>query len=162
MRSIQHEILSNLPTDEAVPVLYWLCAECPITLFSICLPAMLPLGRHLANNYFSPLMSRISSLLGSNGGRSALRSRNGDFQKVKPGPSGIRMRAANRSGKFRDHTDGEIESVQSVASSRSILHLSPNQDYHKASAHGGDPGRNGHHDVPHQAIRVDNDIDVSW
>ncbi|KAI1771756.1 hypothetical protein F4818DRAFT_428963 [Hypoxylon cercidicola] len=146
-------------TYEGVPALYWLCAESPITLFSICLPAMLPLGRYLANNYFSPLMSRISSLLSSNGSCSGLRSRNGDFQKVQPDPSGIRMRAVNRSGKFRDTTEGDIESVQSIASSRKILHLSPNQHNHEASAHGGNPGN---HDVPDQAIRVDNDINVSW
>lgn len=71
------------------------------------------------------------------------------------------MRAVNCLGKFREPRSGEVESVQSLASDRKILHLSPNQDYHKASAHGGDPGHSVT-DVPDQAIRVDNDIDVSW
>ncbi|KAK7932315.1 hypothetical protein PG985_003027 [Apiospora marii] len=56
-------------TDEGVPALYWLCAESPITLVSICLPAMLPLGRHLVNNYISPVWSKASSLISSQNSR---------------------------------------------------------------------------------------------
>ncbi|OTA81902.1 hypothetical protein M434DRAFT_45113, partial [Hypoxylon sp. CO27-5] len=55
-------------TYEGVPALFWLCAETPITLTSICLPPMMSLARHLTQNYFYPLSSRISSLVNSQRG----------------------------------------------------------------------------------------------
>lgn len=60
-----HEVFFQLTletSDQLVPPYYWAFAEVPITISSISLPAMMPLGRHLANNYLSPLASKISQL----------------------------------------------------------------------------------------------------
>ncbi|RDA88517.1 hypothetical protein CP532_6648 [Ophiocordyceps camponoti-leonardi (nom. inval.)] len=47
-----------------VPVVYWVTAEPAISLMVVCLPAMLPLGRLIMNNYFSPLSNMVLSRSG--------------------------------------------------------------------------------------------------
>ncbi|KFA45570.1 hypothetical protein S40293_06569 [Stachybotrys chartarum IBT 40293] len=48
-----------------INVLYWINAEAPVLLLSVCLPAMLPLGRHVRTTYFVPLTSRFSTYISS-------------------------------------------------------------------------------------------------
>ncbi|KAI1397182.1 hypothetical protein F4819DRAFT_499697 [Hypoxylon fuscum] len=76
-------------TYEGVPFFYWVAAEAPVTILSVCLPAMLPLGRHLVHHYFGPLTEKLSSFLttgsfssySSCGG--ALRSTSGNFNHAR-------------------------------------------------------------------------------
>ncbi|KAI1747579.1 hypothetical protein F4782DRAFT_535240 [Xylaria castorea] len=60
---------NSLNTDftyEGIPFYYWITAEVPIMLFSICLPAMLPLARNINQHFYQPLKYNISSLVSSN------------------------------------------------------------------------------------------------
>ncbi|KAF3768162.1 hypothetical protein M406DRAFT_231719, partial [Cryphonectria parasitica EP155] len=50
-------------TYALIPTYYWVSAEVPVTIVSISLPAMLPLGRHLSSNFFTPLASIVSSYI---------------------------------------------------------------------------------------------------
>ncbi|KAI0973526.1 hypothetical protein F4678DRAFT_427025 [Xylaria arbuscula] len=59
------DALSRDLTYEGVSPLYWLCAESPITLISICLPATLSLGRHFMTSYLIPLSNKVKSLVSS-------------------------------------------------------------------------------------------------
>lgn len=62
-----------------MPMVYWVSTEAPTLLLGICLPAMLPLGRHVLSEYLSPMASYVSSALSSRGSHSELRSGSGDF-----------------------------------------------------------------------------------
>lgn len=85
--------ITNYAKDEGVPALYWLCAESPITLVSICLPATLSLGRHLMNSYFIPLSSRVISLVSSKKGSTGSL---GEGRSNHRGPGGSRFDAFRR------------------------------------------------------------------
>ncbi|KAH7329717.1 hypothetical protein B0I35DRAFT_420699 [Stachybotrys elegans] len=61
------EAVSTDITYELVPPLFWSSAEGTVLLLGICLPAMLPLGRHMFTYYFSPLACKVSQLLSTRG-----------------------------------------------------------------------------------------------
>ncbi|KAI0145932.1 hypothetical protein F4776DRAFT_608614 [Hypoxylon sp. NC0597] len=146
-------------TYEGVPALFWLCAETPITLTSICLPPMLSLGRHLAQNYFYPLSSRVSSLVSLQRSGIRLRSQTGDFNR---GQSSRGLHLLDLKKSEKSAISVERGSIQSAGSGRQILHLTPMQDYeaHVESSrepHTYDRGPN----LPDQAIRIGKTVEVS-
>ncbi|KAK4107383.1 hypothetical protein N656DRAFT_763566 [Canariomyces notabilis] len=145
-------------TYEGMPVIYWVAAESPILLLGICLPAMLPLGRHMASSYFSPLMSKASTLLSSR--RSANRS--GNFSSI-PGNHSVQSGIAKkRSNHDADNGDTELGSVSSMDSQRGVLRVTPYHDAHTARVRVGDAGDSlGHAQVPNRSIRVENAVTVS-
>jgi len=141
-----------------MPVFYWVAAESPILLLGICLPAMLPLGRHLATSYFSPLMSKASTLLSTR--RSAGRSGNFSDGSISGNHSVQSAIAKNRIKVYNGDT--ELGSVSSMDSQRGVLRVTPYHDAHTARVHAGDAGDNiRHHQVPDRSIRVDNAVIVS-
>ncbi|KAI6081945.1 hypothetical protein F4821DRAFT_274532 [Hypoxylon rubiginosum] len=58
---ISKDALGSDPTYLTIRVFYWASAEVPISILSICLPAMLPLARHINRKYLEPLTTRIAS-----------------------------------------------------------------------------------------------------
>ncbi|RYP12071.1 hypothetical protein DL767_011509 [Monosporascus sp. MG133] len=145
-------------TYEGVPALYWLCAESPITLVSICLPPMMSLGRYLVHNYFSPLMSNVSSFVSSRKSGSRLKSEVGDFTGTQSG-RGFRLR--DLKSKEKSTTSVERGSVRSMESSRRILHLTPMQDYEAHVEGGREPhSYNRGSNLPDQSIQIDKTVEV--
>ncbi|KAI1141436.1 hypothetical protein F5Y05DRAFT_261382 [Hypoxylon sp. FL0543] len=148
-------------TYAGVTVVYWVTAEPPITLLSICLPAMLPLGRHLARHYFSPLASKVSLLRSTfRSGSSGLRSRSGNFSSSMPGTSQDSHYLSRKGSNLQDDQEALVlEHVAVHGKDRPGMPRIPtNQEQYQASIHGGEPGSN---PVSHESIRVDRDIKVS-
>ncbi|KAK7927538.1 hypothetical protein PG985_004536 [Apiospora marii] len=71
-------------TYEGIASFYWFTAETPISLLSVCLPAMLALGRHLTAAYLEPLASKVSSLVtsSSSGSGTLTSSKTGVFVRI--------------------------------------------------------------------------------
>lgn len=115
---------------------------------------MLPLGRHLSNNYFTPLASLVSSLVSS--GSRASRSRSNTTDPKSYGleapqyPNGIRLAS-------RD----EPRSYPKTASMESTEQPMLNQDTYAAQVQyaRGHPGYS--NEIPRGAIRVDNQVTVN-
>ncbi|KAI0181681.1 hypothetical protein GGR52DRAFT_584079 [Hypoxylon sp. FL1284] len=152
----------SLDTDltyAGVTVVYWVTAEPPITLLSICLPAMLPLGRYLAQHYFSPLASKVSLLRQSlRTSRSGLRSRSGNFSN-SPGTQDGHYLTPKDSNTLDDQDALVLEQVATPKDSRPEMpRMAPGRDQYTASVQGGDSGMLR---APHESIRVDKDIKVS-
>lgn len=134
----------------------WVIAEAPVTTLCICLPAMLPLGRHLVSAYFSPLVSKLSSTWTSRGDNgSSLRSKSGNFASSTESNSyGMKLRAA----KMSNHsTSGDEESLRSTSNSmRGILP----RDQYSARVRVGDPAPYGVAQTTDQAIHVEKGFSV--
>ncbi|KAI1779230.1 hypothetical protein F4818DRAFT_403742 [Hypoxylon cercidicola] len=58
---ISKDALGSDPTYLGIRVFYWASAEVPISILSICLPAMLPLACHINRKYLDPLISSSKS-----------------------------------------------------------------------------------------------------
>ncbi|KAI1371685.1 hypothetical protein F4677DRAFT_450169 [Hypoxylon crocopeplum] len=140
---------------ESIPALYWLCVEGPVTLFSICIPAMVNLGRRLVTTFFSPLWDRIASALGI------------EKHETMNSTSGKYLRSKNTTDKskasvsYRNPTDVEAVSLQSFESGQRRLYVSPTQDFYEARVQIGKRGGIEERDIPDQYIRVENDINIS-
>lgn len=129
----------------------WVNAEAPVTLLCICLPAMLPLGRHIVKTYFSRWISQVTSLMSTR--RKTLRSESGDFtSSTAPASYDLHVRNGKSSRRTFGGAAGESDSMMSDGSNRGILSMRE----HTARAL-GEPGvfRD---DMPSRAIRVDNEI----
>ncbi|KAI2640424.1 hypothetical protein GGS26DRAFT_538109 [Hypomontagnella submonticulosa] len=139
-------------TYEGVPVFYWATAESPITILCVCLPALLPLARHLGNEYFEPLAQRMTSMLTSRTNQSSFRSKTGDF-------------AQRQSGDGDKDTFGETESqdriIRPSGQSNRKLNLSTTDDYYAAHIRGHEAGGPWTTTIPLDSIRVDKDVEVS-
>ncbi|KAI1354776.1 hypothetical protein F5Y01DRAFT_329459 [Xylaria sp. FL0043] len=61
------DVLDQDITYAGIPALYWILADNPLTLLSICLPAMVRLYNNVSKYYLSPLMAKVSSTFGSRG-----------------------------------------------------------------------------------------------
>lgn len=129
----------------------WVTAEAPITTLCICLPAMLPLGRHLVNVYLSPLASKISSTWTSRGDNgSSLRSKSGNFASAtESGNFGLKLRSAKTSN---HSTSGDEESLHSSNSMRGIL---PRHDEYSARVQVGEPMPYGVATTTDRAVHVE-------
>lgn len=143
-------------TDEGVPALYWLCAEIPIILVSICLPPMLSLGRHLATNYLSPFSSKYLSFLSSRRSSSKQRSQSEDVSKGAGNP-GVHLHTFSGA---QDSTYAEVGSTHSMSSERRILSKTSMEDY-EVHAIGGQPLPMMDTNYPGQSIRVGKTVEVS-
>lgn len=138
----------------------WVSSEAPVTILCICLPAMLPLGRHMVSAYFSPLASKLSSNWSSRHDGSSLRSKSGNFASATDSHTyGMKLRAAKYSNQSMDE-----ESLHSVSgnSMRDILpntsntHQEPYAAHYSARVRAGDPhAAFSNVNTPTQAIRVD-------
>lgn len=141
-------------THALIPTYYWVSAEVPVTIISISLPAMLPLGRHLSNNYFTPLASLVSSLVASEGRASRSRSNTTDpkhFDLEPPQyPNGIRL--ASRDG------PRSFAKSPSVESSEQSM-LGPESYAAQVQYARGNHGHS--HEIPRGAIRVDNQVTIN-
>lgn len=141
-------------TYALIPAYYWVSAEVPVTIISISLPAMLPLGRHLSNNFFTPLASFVSSLVISERRPSRSRSNTTDpknFDLEAPQyPNGIRLASSDEPRRF-------VKSPSAESSEQSML--SPETYAAQIQYARGNYGNS--YEVPRGAIRVDNQISVN-
>ncbi|RYP11615.1 hypothetical protein DL765_007663 [Monosporascus sp. GIB2] len=150
-------------TYEGIPSIYWVTAEPPVTLLSICLPAMLPLGRHVAAAYFSPLASKISSFASWRGSRSSgLKTTTGEFpSQTASSTERVRLQAMNHSNAVRSFEHSERGSIASRESSRGILRISPRPGQYTATVYSGRSREDGMNDLVNQSIRVGTDFSVN-
>lgn len=136
--------------DAGVPVVYWVTAEPTVSLLGVCLPAMMPLGRHLMATYLSPLASLVSLALSSRGSRSRsqIQSKSGDSSGAV-----VEYETVQSSRRPKDFTGGsvvsydggnlDLQSLRSTHSQQSILHVSPHQDHHKVAIRAGESREQG-------------------
>jgi len=113
---------------------------------------MLPLGRHLASTYLSPLASKVSSLLGSHGGTNhSTRSKRREFNSTTDiSTVGIRLRTTKPTSEERVYN--------SLDSERGML---PTQSQYTAHINGGEQQREGMKNAPHHSIRVERQFKVN-
>ncbi|KAI0383336.1 hypothetical protein F5Y04DRAFT_279044 [Hypomontagnella monticulosa] len=103
---------------ESIPICFWVTCEAPITLLSICLPAMLPLGRHVSKNYLSSLASSVQSLLGTRKSNDDSFADGRDNTTATEGSRFLRTRKSKRSIQT---ATAEKASVHSANSARGAL-----------------------------------------
>ncbi|KAI0392950.1 hypothetical protein F5Y17DRAFT_434405 [Xylariaceae sp. FL0594] len=135
-------------TYAGVPALYWLCAEAPVTLTSICIPALLPLWRHLAEKYFSPLSSKVSEVLVSHRTHSAITNKRDD-----------RFRGRRAADTFNLTSFNDNASTRSEESRRQILMVPASHQQYKAQVR-VEPDGNEHVVPQDQAICVAKTVEV--
>ncbi|KAI1264010.1 hypothetical protein F5Y18DRAFT_93432 [Xylariaceae sp. FL1019] len=154
------ELASDL-TFIGVPALYWLCSEAPITLSSICVPALLPLWRHLYAYYFTPLGSRVSRLTHSNtGSYPAIRSRTGVFSKSLDGNTPFDRRGDHTVAPYHMSSLGENASNHSRESQQRFMGVPLSHQQYKAQVHRADfEGQP--LSVPEQSIYVAKTVEVN-
>ncbi|KAI0551569.1 hypothetical protein F4679DRAFT_131366 [Xylaria curta] len=147
--------LNTDPTWESPVLFFWVNAEPAISIICLCLPAMLPLGRHLAHNYMEPAWSVISRF----GSRSSLKSKSGNFSTNDNtyGNSGPNTIDASK----RRASLTEFESRISEGSRQEILNLTPMPDNYRAHAKRGSPEDATDSDIPLHSIRVEKDIRIN-
>jgi hypothetical protein len=141
---------------ESIPLFFWVTAEPAISIVCACLPAMLPLGRHLAHRYMEPVWSSVTSRYGS---RVALKSKSGNFSSGRD-PYGTE-RSKHDDAPPPEDTPAGFEGRQSGDSRRNILGLSSTENAYHADARGGLPSDSDDLIFPLQSIRVENEIRVS-
>ncbi|EED11956.1 conserved hypothetical protein [Talaromyces stipitatus ATCC 10500] len=126
-------------TYEGMPVVYWITAEAPILLLGICVPAMLPLSRHLTAHYFVPLMSKSSSVLKtfSSSGSSKIRSTNGSFSQGTSASHKLYLQAGNTGTLASSAEDIEMSSDHSMSSQREIFRTARKQEEYSAACEAG-------------------------
>ncbi|KAI1355424.1 hypothetical protein F5Y01DRAFT_310865 [Xylaria sp. FL0043] len=140
------QALSRDLTYEGVPALYWLCSEAPITLTSICIPALLPLWRHLATRIFGPISTKVSTLVSSN--RTPRSGTSGRFRRNKAAD------AFNLTS-FDDHV-----STHSIESRSKILVVPPSHRQYTAQVRVGADDSDGQGIAPVQSIYVAKTVEV--
>ncbi|KAI0156746.1 hypothetical protein GGR52DRAFT_566223 [Hypoxylon sp. FL1284] len=149
------QVLDTDPTYAGIGVFYWASAELPISILCICLPAMLPLGRHISREYIESLASKVSLFMSTHSSRDASRDRTRRFIDSEEGRRGIRL-GSNNPSKSNQAQQRDLED-----SRQQILNLSVFQDNYSAHVQKAS-GMELREDVTSQhTIRVDNDITVS-
>lgn len=158
----------DLNTDfsyAAISFMYWVSAEPTFSLMGICLPAMLPLGRYLMITYFSPLASKVSSVLSRRGsGDDTFNSKNGDLSISGEHDDRQLQRGETKKNMSATHVgwNPDIHGTGSLDSQREILGSSRQQDHYTVDVSGGETWSGGDSSgVPLRTIRVDNDVRVS-
>lgn len=152
-------MIANNLIDESVPILYWLCAEVPIILMSICLPPMLSLGRHLVTNYLSPISSKYFAFVSSRRSGSKSRSRQEDVAQGAGNPA-VHLNAFAGPGNYQSSAYAEVGSTHSKESERQILPNYLPEEY-EVHAMGGRSRPNMDTNFPAQSIRVGKTVEVS-
>ncbi|KAI0002771.1 hypothetical protein F4779DRAFT_630906 [Xylariaceae sp. FL0662B] len=137
-------------TYAGVPAIYWVTAEPPVTLLSICLPALLPLGRHLAKSYLTPMASKVSSIKSAlSGSRGKFRSRSGNFSTPIASHDCLSPTAQN-SDRVHDQEFLVLEPYISLEERPNMLRTSPGQEQYTAFVR-----------VPDESVYVQKGIKVS-
>ncbi|KAI0113584.1 hypothetical protein GGR51DRAFT_18886 [Nemania sp. FL0031] len=147
--------LNTDPTWESPVLFFWVNAEPAISIICLCLPAMLPLGRHLAHNYMEPAWSLISRF----GSRSSLKSKSGNFSTNNNTYGDSAQNTID--GSKRRGSLTEFESRISEGSRQEILNLTPMPDNYRAHAKRGSPEDGTDSDIPLHSIRVEKDIRIN-
>ena len=136
-------------------VFYWTCAEAPISILGINLPAMLRLSNYLGNSYLQPLARKFSSIISRTAGNSTLRSRSGNYSRSRDGrdiplddPKGPRQHGSP--------SDADIGHRTSDESQKQMIGLTGKQTY-SARIQSERPEAFGR-TMPQSSIRVENDV----
>lgn len=153
---IQDKLEQDL-TYEGVSSFWWGVLEAPITLFGVCLPAMLTLGRRVNQHIFSPLASKLSSALGSSFSRTRSSSEGGSggFSKGSFGSSSN----GKRPGPYTVGL-GSMD-VLDPGSESQVSGLSRPSRTYNARVHAGSDTANDSDEIPPQAIRVQNGVTIT-
>ncbi|KAI1326778.1 hypothetical protein F5Y16DRAFT_410719 [Xylariaceae sp. FL0255] len=153
--------LSSDLTYVGVSALYWLCAEAPITLASICVPALLPLWRHLVSHFSTPITNSFSrgfrSRTGQTGG---IRSETGEFTKGPDMGSGYYGGGQNENTQYNLSSFNDGASSHSRDSRRQIIVVPPSHQQYKAKCQGGESG-SPRVPVPEQSIYVAKTVEIN-
>ncbi|KAI1482365.1 hypothetical protein F4774DRAFT_429351 [Daldinia eschscholtzii] len=152
-------------TYAGVPVSYWATAEPVVCLFGVCVPAMLPLGHHLMNNYLSPMASKVSSMMSSRErGDGYLRSGDESFTGQGLG-YGDSIRGKKSQGTVNmEYTDRlyNTHDLRYIGSQHSIPGTTAYQDPYNTYIRGGQhEALEISNDIPLNNIRVDRDIQIT-
>ncbi|KAJ2997562.1 hypothetical protein NUW58_g616 [Xylaria curta] len=148
--------------DEGIPSYYWITAEVPIMILSICLPAMLPLARHMNQHFYQPLKSNLSALVSSNN-----RSTSNNITGSGHSPTGSHYHTrlpSTKRGTAHTTTDGEVEMDSfrySSDSRRQILKLSNSQGVYTTDIRQEPMNHEGGFYVPENSIWVNKGVDIS-
>ncbi|OJJ67582.1 hypothetical protein ASPBRDRAFT_47637 [Aspergillus brasiliensis CBS 101740] len=110
------ESLNSDITYSVVHLAYWVGAEAPITLLCICLPPMTALGRHLANNYFFKVSSKIQYLLSTFKG-----SKGTAASRSYTAPNSQLQSVGMHAGSMKKSVDNDGHSLQSQESSTQLF-----------------------------------------
>lgn len=146
---------------------YWVSTEGPVILLSVCLPPLLPLGRHIKANYLSPMASSISRTRLRNGSSSGrFRSHTGDFLAGTPSVyRGADLEQAQQSTTKLFPSRRELESLHKIPSPEDTRSDSPRltqpQIHYAARVKSTDNTTSAPLAVPECSIRVDSDFIVS-
>jgi hypothetical protein len=147
MENKNHSPGLTLNIDEGMPVVYWISAEAPMLLLGICVPAMLPLCRHLTAHYLRPLVSKSSSMLKSlSMSEGRVGNSTGDLSS---GTSGLQAGNVEPPGLSFGHLDMEKD----LSMGRQEEMLSHNQDEYNIQIERKNMSMESH-------IRVENDVIV--
>ncbi|KAI1778652.1 hypothetical protein F4818DRAFT_438807 [Hypoxylon cercidicola] len=148
------EALNNDITYKGVDVFYWTWMEPPITIISICLPAMLRLGYHLNSTYLQPLISKASFVFtGSNLRIRTANSSTSDHQNHRNWPK------SKGSGSFPDTLNNDSRAHSSGNSETEVLHSPQHQHNFSAYVHSdGEP--NSSTNTLSAGIRIHRDVHV--
>ncbi|KAI0022369.1 hypothetical protein F4780DRAFT_733979 [Xylariomycetidae sp. FL0641] len=150
--------LDNDLTYGAVPIFYWAGAESPVTILCICLPAMLPLAKHLGNEYFEPLVNKVSSILSSRASRgSSFKSRSGLFSQ-QSSANGIELLGTSKGVRPEGHIGVSIARRDSISQ---MPNLTATADNYAAYIESHGNAGTGNLILPQHSIRVENDVLVS-
>ncbi|KAK7224170.1 hypothetical protein V2G26_012173 [Clonostachys chloroleuca] len=157
------DALNNDITNEGMNVFFWTCAEGPISVLCMNLPAMLRLSNHLGTAYFSPLASKVQSLLSRSGNNSTLRSRSGNFAQSKDG-SHFRSREDHQASQLDNPSTGDLEyGHRSSGDSKKNMLAMERLDQPQYSTHvrsNVTDAIEGFSHLPTDSIRVDNSIRI--
>ncbi|KAI1816159.1 hypothetical protein GGS20DRAFT_263282 [Poronia punctata] len=148
--NLQAQGLEEDLTHDGVSSFWWGISEAPVTLFGICVPAMVTLGRHVQAEYFSPLASRVSSFVSS---RLTSRGRSMNLSRMSSTDNGSNYTYEGEGLALADSNYG--------GSQHRILNLSPAQVRYTGKVSTGHNGAGFSSHEPHEAIQVRNDVMVT-
>lgn len=151
--------MTNIHADAGITFVYWVAAEPTFSLLGICLPAMLPLSRHVMATYFSPLASKVLSALNprrSSGG--SLGSKNwgisASMAENNPRPM---EESRGTSSASAVGWDPYLQVNPSLDSQLEMLQATPQHDQYTVDVRGGEAQTDGYYtNVPMRTILVDN------
>ncbi|KAK6829821.1 hypothetical protein PG995_004398 [Apiospora arundinis] len=158
---------NGLDTDityASIPITMWVSAEAPVLMLCICLPALLPLGRHLSSTFLYPLASKMSSMFSTNKTKtdhSTVQGSAADHYYSRTDPdleANTKMRSLKPTAAVGHQRLGsDARSIGSASSTNGMLRSYGSYSANAQAVEAVDMSDNR---LPGQAIRVDKDVNV--
>ncbi|KAI1385654.1 uncharacterized protein F4822DRAFT_413816 [Hypoxylon trugodes] len=150
-----HHKIDEDVTYNGISSFWWGILEAPITLFGVCVPAMVPLGRRVQSMIFEPVVSKVQTTLGSSrtfGSRSRNLTLDGSTQYSE--------RSVRKSGPYVPIEPSGADSVDLRDQSK-FLHLREADKLHTSRVQVWGGGATENNNIQLQSIRVENDFTLS-